>query len=212
MIRPGVTRNLEQFVERGGVLLTTFFSGIVDENDHIFLGGYPGELRKLLGIHVEEFDPLTPEMSNHVVVEQGSLLGKYPATLWGELIHLEGAKAIGVFAEDYYAQHPALTVNAYGQGQAYYIATQVDDVLTAKIAEELCLQAHIAPIIAATEDIEVSRRTREDGQEIYFLLNHTHHPHSLPLPSGTFLSLLDDTRVEGSITIAAMDVVILLHE
>src|SRR6266849_155034 len=84
MLRPGVAKSLEQFVEQGGTLLTTFFSGIVDEKDHVVLGGYPAELRKLLGIHVEEFDPWTPEMTNEVVVKDGPLAGTYPCTLWGE--------------------------------------------------------------------------------------------------------------------------------
>ena len=42
----------------GGHLVTTYFSAIVDENDHVWLGGYPGALRDLLGIRIEEFGPL----------------------------------------------------------------------------------------------------------------------------------------------------------
>jgi beta-galactosidase len=42
----------------GGHLVTTYFSGIVDEHDHVWLGGYPGALRDLLGIRIEEFAPL----------------------------------------------------------------------------------------------------------------------------------------------------------
>ena len=41
-------------------LVTTYFSGIVDEHDHVWLGGYPGALRDLLGIRIEEFVPLLP--------------------------------------------------------------------------------------------------------------------------------------------------------
>ena len=46
------------YVHRGGHLLLTYFSGIVDENDHVRPGGYPGAFRDLLGIRVEEFCPL----------------------------------------------------------------------------------------------------------------------------------------------------------
>jgi beta-galactosidase len=52
--------NLASFVRQGGHLLTTFFSGIVDENDRVHLGGYPSLLRDVLGLWVEEFDPLLP--------------------------------------------------------------------------------------------------------------------------------------------------------
>ena len=38
-----------------GTALVTYFSGIVDEHDHVRLGGYPGAFRELLGVRVEEF-------------------------------------------------------------------------------------------------------------------------------------------------------------
>ncbi len=212
MLRPGVAKSLEQFVEQGGTLLTTFFSGIVDEKDHAILGGYPAELRKLLGIHVEEFDPWTPEMTNEVVVKDGPLAGTYPCTLWGELLHLEGAQAQGIFAHDYYANGPALTVNQYGQGRAYYMATQPDDVLLAKLAKELCHEAGVEPVLQAPEGIEVTKRVQADGRAVYFLLNHTQQGHQVLLPTGTLTSLLDGRNVTEEIEVAAMDVVVLQEE
>ncbi len=206
LLRPGVADNLTQFVERGGVLLTTFFSGIVDENDHVGLGGYPKELRKLLGIHVEEIDPWTADMKNEVVIKEGALAGTYPCDLWGELIHLEGAQAIGVFASDYYANSAALTVNKFGEGRAYYIATQSNKELAAKLIKELCQDAHIVSQTSA--DVEVTRRIDSTGGEIYFLLNHTQQAQHVALPSGTFTSLLDGKSITGDIEIPAMDVVI----
>ena len=43
---------LEGVVARGGHVLVTYFSGIVDEHDHVRLGGYPGAFRALLGVRV----------------------------------------------------------------------------------------------------------------------------------------------------------------
>ncbi len=210
MIRPGVAENLEQFVERGGTFLTTYFSGIVDEHDHVMLGGYPAPLRKLLGIHVEEFDPLTPEMSNSIGIEEGQLKGTYPTTLWGELVHLEGAQAIGTFASDYYANQPALTVNAYGKGHAYYIAAQGNDELLDKLALLLSEQAQVSPVLESPEGVEVTKRVRDDGKTIYFLLNHAEQVQQVTLPSGKFTSLLDGKIVEGQVDVGAVDTVVLL--
>ncbi len=210
MVRPDVTKNLEQFVERGGTFLTTFFSGIVNQHDHVGLGGYPAELRKLLGIHIEEFDPFTPEMTNQVIIEDGTLQGTYPATLWGELVHLEGAQALGVFASDYYANNPALTVNSFGQGNAYYIATQSNNELLDKLTQQLCQQANVSPVLEAPEGVEVTRRVRSDGKTVYFLLNHTEQVQSVMLPTGNFTSLLDGKNVEGQVHVNAVDALILL--
>ncbi|GAC1564561.1 MAG: beta-galactosidase [Ktedonobacteraceae bacterium] len=210
MVRPGVTKNFEQFVERGGTFLTTFYSGIVDQSGHVGLGGYPAALRKLLGIHVEEFDPLTPEMTNQVLIKEGALQGTYPATLWGELIHLEGAQALGVFASDYYANNPALTVNAFGQGRAYYLATQSNDELLDKLTKLLCQQASVSSVLEAPTGVEVTKRVRSDGKRVYFLLNHTELVQHVILPSGNFVSLLDGKGVTGQVEVGAVDAVVLL--
>ncbi len=212
MLRPAVAKNFEQFVERGGTFLTTFFSGIVDESNHVGLGGYPAELRKLLGIHVEEFDPLTPEMTNQVIIKEGTLQGTYPVALWGEFIHLEGAQALGVFASDYYANNPALTVNSFGQGHAYYLATQYNNELLDKLTQQLCQQANISPILEAPEGIEVTRRVRNDGKSVYFLLNHTEQAQLVTLPTGSFTSLLDGKNVSGQVAVDAVDAVVLLEQ
>lgn len=209
LLRPGAAQNMEQFVERGGTLLTTFFSGIADENSHITTSGYPGPLRKLLGIYVEEIDPWTAKMTNMVKVNEGALQGEYPCTLWGEYIHLEGAQALGVFAHDYYADQPALTVHQFGQGHAYYLATQPDSELLAKLTQQLCHDAHVDPVLTSPEGVEVTKRVRSDGRSLYFLLNHTEQPQRLTLPAGTYTSLLDGKSVSGEVEIAAVDAMIL---
>ena len=211
MLRPGVARNLERFVEHGGTLLTTFFSGIVDQHNHVMLGGYPAELRKLLGIHVEEFDPWMEEMSNQVIIEDGPLQGVYPCTMWGELIRLEGAHALGVFARDYYANGPALTLHQYGQGHVYYLATQSSDELVAGLMRQLYQEAVVSPVLEAPVGVEVTRRVRADGSMVYFLLNHNERPERVDLPAGSFTSLLKREKVEGHIEIATLDVVVLLN-
>ena len=61
MLQPGVAERLRAFVEKGGTLVATYWSGIVDENDLCFLGGWPGGgLREVLGIWDEEIDTLAP--------------------------------------------------------------------------------------------------------------------------------------------------------
>ena len=210
LLRSGVAQNLERFVEQGGTLLTTFFSGIVDQHDRVVPGGYPGELRKLLGIHVEEFDPWTEEMTNQVIIEEGPLQGTYPCTLWGEAVRLEGAHSIGVFGSDYYANSPALTVHQFGQGRAYYLATQGSDELLAGLTRLLCEEAAVSPALGVDERVEVTRRMRSDGRAVYFLLNHTERSERVALPAGVFTSLLSGEEVEGQIEIAARDVAVLL--
>ncbi|HEX3642656.1 MAG TPA: beta-galactosidase trimerization domain-containing protein [Ktedonobacteraceae bacterium] len=148
-------------------------------------------------------------MTNEVVVKDGPLAGTYPCTRWGELLHLEGAQAQGIFAHDYYANGPALTVNQYGQGRAYYMATQPHDILLSKLAKELCHEAGVEPVLQTPEGIEVTKRVRADGRAIYFLLNHTQQAHCVKLPPGTFTSLLDGKNITKEVEVTAMNVVVM---
>lgn len=61
---------IRAFVQDGGTFITSYFSGIVDEHDLVILGGYPGRLRDILGIWVEENDALPEGESNSFIKEK----------------------------------------------------------------------------------------------------------------------------------------------
>lgn len=115
-------QNLEEYVQNGGTLLIGAFSGMVNENDNVYLGGYPGGLRKLTGIWIEELDHLDqdkhiPVRMDDRVVQGGGL---------DEVIHLENAQAVAVYEGKYYAGTPAVTVNSFGNGHVFYVGTYLD--------------------------------------------------------------------------------------
>ncbi len=127
MVKQGVGEKIEKFVQNGGTFVTTYWSGIVDENDLCFLGGFPGPLRKTLGIWSEEIDSLYDSEVNKVETignNRFGLEGEFEAKELCDLIQLEGAEAIAQYTNDFYAGKPALTVNQFGEGEAYYIASR----------------------------------------------------------------------------------------
>ena len=75
-------------------------------------GGYPGELRKLLGIWVEEIDALLPEQKNRIVLKEtyGDLQGEYGCGMLCDLLHSEGAEVIAEYGDDFYKGMPVVTV------------------------------------------------------------------------------------------------------
>ncbi|MBO9599675.1 MAG: beta-galactosidase, partial [Cohnella sp.] len=111
MVKPGVADRIERFVSDGGKFITTYFSGIVDENDRVTLGGYPGELRKVLGIWSEEIDALLPSQSNRIVMKRAAqgLQPSYASSMLCDLVHSEGAEVVAEYGEDFYKGMPALT-------------------------------------------------------------------------------------------------------
>ncbi len=202
MTKGEVDQKIRTYVKNGGVFLTTFFSGYVEEHDLVITGGYPGRLRDILGIWVEESDALPREVSNHFTY-QGK---KYPATLLCDLMHLEGAKGMASYEEDFYAGMPVFTENQYGKGKAIYIGTRSSREFYQTYLKEILEECQISPVLSAPEGIEAARRVK-DGQGILFLLNHNQESRDVLL-KGDYTDLLTGEVISGEkiLTIAPKDV------
>ena len=147
MLRPGVAERLEQFVQAGGVLVMTYLSGIVNESDLCFLGGFPAPLRRTLGLWVEETDTFAlPDAQRVMPVDAAPFpLPEADCGHYADIVQLESAQPLAVYGGEFYQDTPALSVNEHGDGEAYYLATRCDatflDALYAGLIEQLELLA-----------------------------------------------------------------------
>lgn len=210
MVKPGFAEKVEAFVKAGGTFITTYFSGIVNENDLVTVGGYPGELRNVLGIWAEEIDALLPGMSNEIVMDKawGNLSGSYKCDLLCDLIHAEGAEVLAEYGSDFYKGMPALTVNNFGEGKAYYVATSPEAEFLKGFLANLCADKNIQPLVTAPEGIESVQRVKE-GVSYLFLLNHTTGDLSADIGAAERTDLLTGNKVSGSAVVPARGVLIL---
>ena len=84
-VLPGVAETLEAYVADGGTFITGYMAGIHDEHDLVVPGGYPGKLRRLMGVWVEEIDALAPgetiEVHGGTVDAKGEIVAKVPSVL-----------------------------------------------------------------------------------------------------------------------------------
>jgi beta-galactosidase len=175
MLRPGVAEAIDAFVRRGGTFVATYICGQVNESDLTFLGGFPGPLRETLGIWCEEVDALYPEDRNAIVWN-----GKYyEAGGICELIHTEGAEALGAYSSDFYAGRPALTVNKRGNGKAYFIAartggTRTGDEFLYDFYSFIADEAAVKRALDTELPKGVTAQIRSDGEKDFiFVLNFT---------------------------------------
>lgn len=190
MVKPDVDLRLGEFVKAGGSFVTTYFSGYADEHDLVVTGGYPGKLRRLLGVWVEESDALPEGAANHFTWEGRC----YEAKLLCDLLHLEGAEALASYEEDFYAGMPVLTKNACGSGNAWYVAAQSEDAFYEKLTETVCAEAGVSPLpVRAPQGVEATVRIREDAAYL-FLLNHTAQEQTVSVQEAA-LMLPDQTPV-----------------
>ena len=175
------TANLERFVEAGGTVVVSFFSGIVDPNDHVRLGGYPGAFRRLLGLRVEDFTPLGPGKSLEVRLETPTAGS---GELWSELIEPEGAEVIGSFTGGDLDGRPAVTQHGYGRGVSYYIGTRLDTRTMGQLLRRAWTEAGVTAVIEAPPGVEAVRRHTPDGGSLLFLLNHGDEAVTVEVPEG----------------------------
>ncbi len=172
---------LQRWVEAGGTALVTYFSGIVDLDDHVRLGGYPGAFRELLGVRTEEFHPLLE--GDLVHLSDGST-----ASVWTEHLHLDGAEAVASYVDGPLPGVPALTRRGVGAGAAWYAATRLDAAGTAALTRRLLDEAGVAPASPTRPGVEVVRRQGDDGTTYLFVLNHTGETAHLPVRGTELLS------------------------
>lgn len=210
MVKRGYAKRVEDFVRSGGTFLTTFFSGIVNENDIVSLGGYPGELREVLGIWAEEIDALFPDQSNQIVLKEqwGALSGEYQCGLLCDLIHSDGAEIKAVYGSDFYQGMPALTVNKFGTGQAWYIASSPEPSFLQGFLANLCKEKGITAPITPVPGVEISQRTNE-SETYLFILNHNDQPVNVDLGTLKGMDLLESQPITNTVTLSAKGVLIL---
>lgn len=192
-----VAQKLEQFVEKGGVLVMSFFSGIANQDDHILLGGYPAPFRKVLGLRVEEFDPYVKGHTNRIELpsnNSSSSASSYQSELWSDVIDLEGAEAIATYVEDFYKGKAAITRHQFGQGLAYYLGTRPEPAFMEwLLIEKVCREARInQPAFNVPSGVEMVTRSN-DKNTYTFVLNHNKEKVEFKLDQPT-QNLLSDTR------------------
>ena len=167
MTKPGADEKIRKFVSEGGTFVTTFLSGLVDEHDLVITGGYPGKLRDILGIWVEETDELPSYMKNSF-----SWNGKdYDCGLICDIMHMENAQALACYDKDFYEGTPVLSKNEFGTGHAYYVATRAGQDFYADFLNKVLKEQGVEPVFKPCKGVEITLRRKEETNFLFFL-NH----------------------------------------
>ncbi|GAB3443016.1 beta-galactosidase [Streptomonospora sediminis] len=158
MVDENRAEELVRYTEGGGHLVTTYFSGIVDSNDHAWLGGYPGPLRELLGLRIEEFAPLQPD--EEVRLDDGST-----GTLWSDDITVTdpSTEVLASYADGPQAGKAAITRRSAGPGSAAYVSTRLGPEGLAGLLPGLLAHAGVSGELPPALRGRVELAVRTDG-------------------------------------------------
>ena len=214
MYRSGFSQKLQNYVANGGTLVSTYWSGIVDETDLCFLGGWPGEdMKDVLGIWNEEIDALYDGQTNVMELREPmeGLCGSYILQELCEIIHLQGAKALAVYGTDFYAGSPVLTENKFGKGTAYYIAARAEDRFQEDFYYMLVkkLGIHRSLDTQLPEGVTASRR--DGNPDVVFVQNFTEKVQIVRLPY-TMTDAETNKKISGDLTLAPWEIRVLLDK
>ena len=202
MTRNGIEKKLRAFVERGGVLLTTYWSGVVDAYDLAYLGAVPHDLTDVLGLRATELDALYPEQSNGLRTKDGAA---YKITELCGLVELCGAEVEGAYTSDWYAGQPCLTRHTYGKGEAWYLAAKADQNALNALYRRLAERAGLPR--AMDTELPYGVVAVERGG-VVFLQNYSGEERTVALDKA-YHELLTDRDVSGEVTLPVCGVMVL---
>jgi beta-galactosidase len=189
---------IEQFVKAGGTFVATYLSGYANENDYVYENGYPGPLRKIMGLWVDEMDNSKPgEQTNRIMPVKRGLTGmkrSYTCDEYFDQIVLEGAESLATYGKNWYAGKPCVTRNRFGRGTAYYLGCAADDNFLkdfyAAAAKELGLESLLKPVAG----VEVLERCAKE-RRLLFILNHNGVKKDVPMGAVSGVDLLSGEKI-----------------
>ena len=173
------TRRVREYVANGGKLFVTYYTGLVDDKDHVWLGGYPGSIRDVVGVRVEEFAPMGndfPGAMDHLDLDNGTVAHDFADVITSVA---DTAHVVASFKADKWTGFdgaPAITVNDFGDGKAAYVGARLGREGLAKslpvLLEELGIET------SAEDDrgevLRVERADETGENHFVFLFNRTH--------------------------------------
>ena len=162
---------IRSYVEQGGIFVSGFYSGLVNENDLVYEGWAPHDLNEVFGVWAEEVDCLRDGDRNAFRYRGRS----YQASFYCELPNRCDAKVLASYEKDFYRGKPAVTEHSFGEGKAYYIACRAEMEFLQDFYRDLIRENRIARIIEEEYVQDVMVKERGDGRFL-FLMNFSREP------------------------------------
>ncbi|MBD8067843.1 beta-galactosidase [Bacillus sp. PS06] len=201
-------RRMKSYVANGGRLVMTYISGIVNEHDLTYLGGWPKDLQEVFGIQPTETDTFYPKDRNSVHYKGKS----YEVHDYATIINMLDGTAEGVYKQDFYENTPAVTSNHYGKGKAYYLGARLEDEFHRDFYQEIIDELDIGPVVDIKHEKGVSVQTRQGEEADYvFVMNFTEEDQQILIPS-QLTDIITGEVLIGELTLQKYEVRILISK
>lgn len=198
LFRDGIQEKLRRFVRDGGTLVTTCFTGVVNDTDLSFLGeATEDKLSDVLGLWVEEVDSLYDCESNRTTWNGKS----YSLKELCEICHPTTCETLAVYETDFYAGKPVLTKNQFGKGMAYHVSASADTDFFHALYAKLAAACDLTYAIRTAVPDGVSLTWRQsDTEKLIFVQNFGDSAAAVQLDQ-PYENVLSGETVSGSLNI-----------
>lgn len=198
LFRDGIQEKLRRFVRDGGTLVTTCFTGVVNDTDLSFLGeATEDKLSDVLGLWVEEVDSLYDCESNRTTWNGKS----YSLKELCEICHPTTCETLAVYETDFYAGKPVLTKNQFGKGVAYHVSASADTDFFHALYAKLAAACDLTYAIRTAVPDGVSLTWRQsDTEKLIFVQNFGDSAAAVQLDQ-PYENILSGETVSGSLNI-----------
>ena len=194
------TRRVRDYVANGGRLIVTYYTGLSDEKDHVWLGGYPGSIRDVVGVRVEEFMPMGddfPGVPSRLGLSNGAV-ARDIADVIGSVDR--SATVLETFKDDPWTGMdgaPAIVAHTFGEGRSVYVGARLGRDGIAKSLPEIFESLGMAE--TGENDSRVLRVEREgsDGSRFVFSFNRTHEAVQIPFEGKIVVSSFAEVNGEN---------------
>ena len=171
------SQRVRDYVAKGGKLFATYYTGISDERDHIWLGGYPGSIRDVVGVRIEEFAPMGgdfPGALDHLDLDNGTVAHDFADVITSTA---DTATVLASFKSEPWVGmdgSPAIVANSYGDGSTVYVGCRLGREGLAASMPAMC-EAIGFELPQSDGRVMRIERVSEDGADRFaFLFNRSH--------------------------------------
>lgn len=127
-----MANTIRSFVKQGGTVVMTGYSAMVDETGKVFSTPRPGYLNDVFGIRVGGFRRVEGKLAE-IQIEKNGISVDIDAKYY-EFLELQSAESFAAFKG---TKACAVSVNIYGKGKAYYVASEPDRKLFSWLLEQI---------------------------------------------------------------------------
>jgi beta-galactosidase len=171
-VKEELLHELKGFVERGGVLISSFKSFVADDHLSVYHEKQPHILHSCFGMSYNQF------------TEPGktTLKGR-KVQYFAELLRLEGADSISSYEHPYWKQYEGITRNRYHNGTAYYIGCYTEKQTLKEVFKQAMEDAGLSDML--TElcwPITVRNGINAKGKRVHYILHYSETTETMKCP------------------------------